>query len=61
KIDKNTNSAKIDVADAIVNALFEGMFYFTSFSNAPEDKSHSPFAGMSEDQVNDYFMNEFKF
>jgi len=37
------------------------MFYFTSFSNAPEDKSHSPFAGMSEDQVNDYFMNEFKF
>lgn len=61
KIDKNTNSAKIDVADAIVNALFEGMFYFTSFTNAPDEKSKSPFAGMSEDQVNDYFMNEFKF
>ncbi|ORI35530.1 terminase, partial [Leuconostoc mesenteroides subsp. cremoris] len=61
KIDKNTNSAKIDVADAIVNALFEGMFYFTSFTNAPDEKNKSPFAGMSEDQVNDYFMNEFKF
>ncbi|QBR47758.1 terminase large subunit [Leuconostoc kimchii] len=61
KIDKNTNSAKIDVADAIVNALFEGMFYFTSFTNAPDEQNKSPFAGMNTDEVNDYFMNDFTF
>lgn len=61
KIDKNTNSAKIDIADAIVNALYEGMWYFTQFSNAPDEKDKSPFAGMSTDEINDYFTSGFTF
>ncbi|WP_294976406.1 terminase TerL endonuclease subunit [uncultured Leuconostoc sp.] len=61
KIDKHTNSAKIDIADAVVNALFEGMWYFTDFTNAPDEKTNSPFAGMNNNQINDYFMNDFTF
>ncbi|CAK1236799.1 Phage terminase-like protein [Fructobacillus fructosus] len=61
KIDKHTNSAKIDIADAVINALYEGMWYFTQFSNAPEDNSKSPFVGMSQEEINDYFTKEFSF
>lgn len=60
-IDKNINSAKIDIVDAIIDALYQGQFHFTDFTNEKEDKGNSPFAGMSNDQVNDYFKNDFSF
>lgn len=61
KIDKNTNTQKIDVADAIVNALFEGQFYYTDFTNVEEKATKSPFGNMSNDEINDYFLNGFSF
>lgn len=60
-IDKNVNSAKIDLTDAIVDALYQGMLHFTSWTNEPESKSKSPFKGMNNDQINDYFKNNFSF
>lgn len=61
KVDKHTNSAKIDITDAVINALYEGMWYFTQFTNAPEDNSKSPFVGMSQEEINDYFTKDFSF
>lgn len=60
-IDKNVNSAKIDLVDAIIDALYQGMLHFTSWTNEPESKSKSPFKGMNNDQINDYFKNNFSF
>lgn len=60
KIDKNTNSAKIDIVDAIITALYEGMLWDTDFTNSDEKvDTKNPFAGFSEEEVNSYFMNEF--
>lgn len=61
KIDKNTNSQKIDIVDAIVDALYEGQFYFTDFTNVEEKASKSPFGNMTDAEINDYFMNDFGF
>lgn len=60
-IDKNVNSAKIDLTDAIIDALYQGMLHFTSWTNEPESKSKSPFKGMNNEQINDYFKNNFSF
>lgn len=61
KIDKNVNSQKIDIVDAIIDALFEGQFYFTDFTNVEEKATKSPFGNMSDDEINDYFVNDFSF
>lgn len=62
KVDKNLNSAKIDVVDATVDAMFEAAFYFTDFTNVAikEDKKN-PFAGWSNDKINDYFKSDIGF
>lgn len=55
KVDKNVNSQKIDVVDAIINAFYEGQWYNTEFTNADvEEKSF--FDGMSPDEISDYYM-----
>lgn len=61
KIDKNVNSQKIDIVDAIIDALFEGQFYFTDFTNVEEKPTKSPFGNMSDDEINNYFVNDFSF
>jgi phage terminase large subunit-like protein len=61
KIDKNVNSQKIDIVDAIIDALFEGQFYFTDFTNVEEKATKSPFGNMSDDEINNYFVNDFSF
>lgn len=60
-IDKNINSAKIDVVDAIIDALYQGQLHFTNWTNEPDDKSKSPFKGMNNDQINNYFTQDFSF
>lgn len=60
-IDKNTNSAKIDVVDAIIDAFYQGQLHFTNWSNESEEKSKSPFSGMDNNEINSYFNNEFSF
>ena len=61
KLDKNVNSQKIDAADAIVNALYEGQFYFNDFTNVEEKKTNSPFGNMNDEEISDYFINGFSF
>lgn len=63
KVDKNTNSAKIDVVDATVDAFFEAAFYFNDFTNveAPKVDKHNPFKGWSNDKINEHFKGNFGF
>lgn len=55
KVDKNVNSQKIDVVDAIINAFYEGQWYNTEFTNA-DVKEKSFFEGMSPEEISDYYM-----
>lgn len=55
KVDKNVNSQKIDVVDAIINAFYEGQWYNTEFTNA-DVKEKSFFDGMSPEEISDYYM-----
>lgn len=55
KVDKNVNSQKIDVVDAIINAFYEGQWYNTEFTNA-DVKEKSFFDGKSPDEISDYYM-----
>lgn len=55
KVDKNVNSQKIDVVDAIINAFYEGQWYNTEFTNA-DVKEKSFFDGMSSDEISDFYM-----
>ncbi|MFL2044017.1 terminase large subunit [Weissella hellenica] len=57
KIDKNKNTAKIDAVDAVVDALFEGMYYFDNFTNVETPKKKSMFDGMSPEQIDEYYQN----
>lgn len=59
-IDKNVNSAKIDMVDALIDALYQGMLHFTSWTQEKIDDK-GPFVGMSNEQINDYFHNDFSF
>ena len=61
KVDKNVNSQKIDVVDAVINALYEGQFYFSDFTNVEEKKTNSPFGNMNDDEISDYFISGFTF
>lgn len=55
KVDKNVNSQKIDVVDAIINAFYEGQWYNTEFTNA-DVKKKSFLDGMSPEEISDYYM-----
>lgn len=55
KVDKNVNSQKIDVVDAIINAFYEGQWYNTEFTNA-DVKEKSFFDGKSPEEISDYYM-----
>lgn len=57
KIDKNTHSAKIDVVDSLINGLYEGMYYFDSYTNVEEPKKKNFLSGKSPEEINDYYMN----
>lgn len=59
KIDKDVATKKIDVADAIIDAFERARYYFDDI-NFEHDKNN-PFAGMNEDEINDFFENEFGF
>lgn len=57
KIDKNTHSAKIDVVDALINGLYEGMYYFDSYTNVEEPKKKNFLSGKTPEEINDYYMH----
>lgn len=56
KVDKNVNSQKIDVVDAIINAFYEGQWYNTEFTNA-DVKKKSFLDGKTPEEISDYYMN----
>ena len=57
KINKAKNTSKIDSVDAIVDALYEGMYYFENFTNIEPLKKKSMFDGMSPEQIDEYYQN----
>ncbi|MHA6973926.1 terminase TerL endonuclease subunit [Levilactobacillus brevis] len=61
KIDKEAMSKKIDCLDAIIDAISEAAFYFSNPMHGQKEDKSNPFDGMSENDVNNYFNNEFSF
>lgn len=62
KIDKYAKSQKIDCVDAIIDALSESQYWYTDPNrNEPEGTSKHPFKGKSNEDVSDYFINNFGF
>lgn len=62
KIDKFAKSQKIDCVDAIIDALSESQYWYTDPNrNEPEVTSKHPFKGKSNEDVSDYFINNFGF
>jgi phage terminase large subunit-like protein len=59
-IDKNRSNLKIDAVDALIDAMYQGMLHFTPWTNEKVDKN-DVFHGMNNDQINDYFHNDFTF
>ena len=57
KINKAKNTSKIDSVDAIVDALYEGMYYFENFTNIEPLKKKSMFDGLSPEQIDEYYQN----
>lgn len=56
-VDKNKNSSKIDMVDALIDACFEGMYHYTDFSNVQEEKNDkNPFEGMNSDDINKFYL-----
>lgn len=53
KIDKNKATLKIDLVDAIINALQQGLYHFEDFSGSEQ----SDFERMNDDQINEYFVS----
>ncbi len=60
KIDKEKQTSKIDFVDATMDAFFAAMFHFDDISLEKADKSN-PFSGMSNNDINNYFTNDFSF
>ncbi|CUW10484.1 Phage terminase large subunit [Leuconostoc gelidum subsp. gasicomitatum] len=53
KIDKNKATLKIDLVDALIDALKQGIYHFEDFVTSDQ----SEFDRMNDDQMNDYFTN----
>lgn len=58
-IDKNLGTAKIDCADALIDALYEGMYHYEEDITNEKQSSKDAFAGMTQDQINDFFTDYF--
>lgn len=55
KIDKNKQTLKIDLVDAIIDALFQGIYHFEDFAS---DSISNEFDRMSDKQKHDYIMGD---
>lgn len=60
KIDKEKATTKIDFVDALIDAWAVAMFHFDDINLEKEDKKN-PFSGMSDDDINTYFSDDFSF
>lgn len=58
KINKDKRTSKIDAVDALIDALYEAMYYFDGLTNV---KTKSIWDNKTTDEINDYFMNDFSF
>lgn len=60
KIDKEKATTKIDFVDALIDAWYTAMYHFDDI-NLEKQNKNNPFQGMSSEQVNNYFKNDFSF
>lgn len=51
KIDKNKATLKIDLVDALIDALKQGIYHYEDFTTSEQ----SEFDRMNDDQINEYF------
>lgn len=61
KVDKNSASKKIDVVDSIIDAWYRARLHYENLDFDEDENGYKVFKGMSEEEVNDYFANEFSF
>lgn len=61
KIDKDHYTTKIDPVDALINCLYSAIYYYSDIEVDNKKEEKSPFSGMSSEQINDYFTNDFSF
>lgn len=55
KVDKDRQSAKIDVVDAIIDAMFRCQYYFDDLNPDQKEDKKNPFSTMSKQAQDDYF------
>lgn len=60
KVDKEKATTKIDFVDALIDAWYTAMYHFDNI-NLEKANKNNPFQGMSNDEINDYFNNDFSF
>lgn len=58
-IDKNIDSQKIDMVDALIDAAYQGMLHFTDFTQEKikQDKNN-PFVGWSNEEISNHFKSK---
>jgi phage terminase large subunit-like protein len=61
KVDKDKATSKIDFVDATIDAFSQAMFHFSEVNPNFNPKDNTPFANMTNDQINDHFKNDFSF
>lgn len=58
KVDKDLATAKIDIVDAIIDAMFRAQYYFDGLDpDAKAPDARNPFRGWTDEQKHDYFSN----
>ncbi|MCM0598313.1 terminase TerL endonuclease subunit [Periweissella fabalis] len=61
KIDKDHANTKIDIVDSIIDIFYSAIYYASGIKVENKKEKESPFSGMSSEQINDYFTNDFSF
>ncbi|WP_242362029.1 terminase TerL endonuclease subunit [Limosilactobacillus antri] len=57
KVDKDKATSKIDVVDAIIDAMFRAQYYFDGLDPDKKENKSNPFAGWTDEKKHDYFKN----
>lgn len=61
KVDKDRATAKIDFVDATIDAMYRAIWHYSDAKPDDDKKDKSPFAGMDNEDINQYFKNDFGF
>lgn len=57
KVDKDKQTAKIDLVDAIIDTMYRAQYYFNGLDPDRKEDKKNPFSGWTEEQKHNYFSN----